>query len=85
MSNADNQNPQIRTRIFFSNKSQAVRLPKEVRFGEDVTDVVITVVGNSRIITPAASLRGFFANPDNRFDDSFHRGEQVPSSDREAF
>ena len=39
--------------IFKTNRSQAVRLPKEVAFPEGVKAVQISVVGNSRIITPA--------------------------------
>ena len=41
------------TRIFKSNRSQAVRLPKEVAFPESVKDVEITAIGNKRMITPA--------------------------------
>jgi antitoxin VapB len=41
--------------IFKTNRSQAVRLPKEVAFPEGVKAVQISVVGNSRIITPAGS------------------------------
>lgn len=43
----------VKTRIFKSNRSQAVRLPKEVAFSESVKDVVITAIGNERIIAPA--------------------------------
>lgn len=43
----------VKTRIFKSNRSQAVRLPKEVAFSESVKDVEITAVGNRRIIAPA--------------------------------
>ncbi len=43
----------IQTKIFKSNQSQAVRLPKAVAFSLGVKDVEIVVVGNSRIITPA--------------------------------
>jgi len=43
----------VKTKIFKSNRSQAVRLPKQVAFSESVKDVEITVIGNKRIITPA--------------------------------
>ena len=41
------------TRVFRSNKSQAVRLPKPVALPEDIVDIEIVAVGNTRIITPA--------------------------------
>jgi antitoxin VapB len=43
----------VRTKIFKSNRSQAVRLPKEAAFPESVKDVEITVEGNKRVIVPA--------------------------------
>ena len=43
----------VKTRIFKSNRSQAVRLPMEVAFPESVKDVEITAIGNKRMITPA--------------------------------
>lgn len=42
----------VKTRIFRSNRSQAVRLPKEVAFPESVKDVEITTIGNKRMIEP---------------------------------
>lgn len=42
----------VKTRIFRSNRSQAVRLPKEVAFPESVKDVEITTFGNKRVIEP---------------------------------
>ena len=43
----------VKTKIFKSNRSQAVRLPKDVAFPESVKDVEITKIGNKRIIVPA--------------------------------
>ncbi|ACZ29192.1 putative plasmid protein [Xylanimonas cellulosilytica DSM 15894] len=43
------------TRLFRSNTTQAVRLPKPVAFPETVRDVEIRVVGRSRVITPVGS------------------------------
>ena len=42
----------VQTKIFKSNRSQAVRLPKNVAFPESVKEVDITAIGNKRIITP---------------------------------
>jgi antitoxin VapB len=43
----------VKTKIFKSNRSQAVRLPMEVAFPESVKDVEITAIGNKRMIAPA--------------------------------
>ena len=44
--------PCAQTKIFKSNRSQAVRLPKAVAFPESVVDIEITAIGNKRIIAP---------------------------------
>jgi len=44
--------PLVQTKVFKSNRSQAVRLPKAVAFPESIKEVEITAVGNRRIITP---------------------------------
>ena len=43
----------VKTKIFKNNRSQAIRLPKEVSFPESVKDVEITAIGNKRVIAPA--------------------------------
>ena len=49
------------TTLFLSNRSQAVRLPKAVAFGEGVREVTIVQDGPRRIIVPAdASWDDFF-------------------------
>ncbi|MBA3015319.1 MAG: antitoxin [Proteobacteria bacterium] len=45
--------PCVQTKLFKSNKSQAVRLPKAIAFPESVTNIEIIAIGNKRIITPA--------------------------------
>jgi antitoxin VapB len=53
-----------RTSLFHSNRSQAVRLPKDVAFPEGVKEVAILRDGARRIIVPAnASWDDFFAAP----------------------
>ena len=42
----------VKTKIFKSNRSQAVRLPKEVAFPESVKDIEIVAIGNRRLIQP---------------------------------
>jgi antitoxin VapB len=54
----------VKTRIFKSNRSQAIRLPKEVAFPESVKDVEITAIGNKRMIAPASqSWDEWFTGP----------------------
>jgi len=43
----------VQTRLFKNNRSQAVRLPKQIAFPESVKDVEITAIGSKRIIAPA--------------------------------
>lgn len=43
----------VKTKLFKSNQSQAVRLPKEVAFSESIKDVEIIAIGNRRIISPS--------------------------------
>ena len=53
-----------RTTLFLSNRSQAVRLPKDVAFPEGVREVTILREGRRRIIVPADGVwDDFFATP----------------------
>ena len=42
--------------VFTLNRTQAVRLPAEVQFPEEVKKVVIRVAGRERIISPADAV-----------------------------
>lgn len=51
----------VRTTVFLSNRSQAVRLPRAVAFRDGVCEVVVTQDGPRRIIAPAdAAWDDFF-------------------------
>jgi antitoxin VapB len=53
-----------RTKLFRSNRSQAVRLPKDVAFPEEVREVNIIREGRRRVIAPAhAAWDDFFEAP----------------------
>jgi len=56
-----------RAKIFTSNRSQAVRLPKAVAFPGTVREVEVVKVGASRVITPVG----------HRWDDFFDAGPRV--------
>ncbi len=53
-----------RSTLFMNNRSQAVRLPKQVAFPEDVHQVEIIKIGHSRVISPVG----------RRWDDLFQNG-----------
>lgn len=51
----------MRTSVFLSNRSQAVRLPKDVAFPDHVKSVTIVRDGKRRIVAPSdASWDDFF-------------------------
>lgn len=53
-----------KTTLFYSNRSQAVRLPKDVAFPDGVRSVVILREGRRRVIVPADAVwDDFFATP----------------------
>ena len=53
-----------RTTLFISNRSQAVRFPKNAAFPPDVHEVTVLCDGPRRIIVPADSASDdFFASP----------------------
>ena len=53
-----------RTTIFLSNRSQALRLSKEVAFPEGVKSVTVLRDGNRRVVTPSDALwDDFFDGP----------------------
>lgn len=53
-----------RTRLFQTNRSQAVRLPKEVAFPPGVREVAVLRDGARRVIVPANAIwDDFFAAP----------------------
>ncbi len=48
--------PMARTTLFLSNRSQAVRLPKDVAFPENVHAVTVLREGKRRVIVPADAV-----------------------------
>lgn len=72
------------TRLFQSNRTQAVRLPRDVAFPDSVTDVHIFKDGNRRIIVPAdTAWDDYFAEEPAR--DFPERAHQPVPQDRESF
>jgi antitoxin VapB len=46
----------VRTTVFRSNRSQAVRLPKDVAFPAGVKEVTVLREGKRRVIVPASAV-----------------------------
>jgi len=65
------------TKVFKSNKSQAVRLPKAVELPDSVSEVSIIAIGNQRIITPVhESWDDWFDHP--QITDDFMTEREQP-------
>ena len=71
-----------RTKLFLSNRSQAVRLPKDVAFPAHVKDVAILREGTRRVIVPANAVwDDFFARPGIDLPDR----DQPEAQERDGF
>lgn len=71
-------------RLFKSNRSQAVRIPKDLAFPESIKDVIIQRSGNQIIITPKDTFwDDFFKRPP--CPDFPGRAPQGDYEERESF
>lgn len=72
--------------VFKNNNTQAVRLPVEARFPDDVKKVVVRVVGKDRILTPVSnSWDSFFLQGAAVTDDFMTERASQEQQEREAF
>ena len=72
--------------VFKNNRTQAVRLPAESRFPENVKKVVVRVVGQDRILSPLTnSWDSFFLSEDGVTDDFMTERASQDQSERETF
>jgi antitoxin VapB len=70
----------VRTTLFQSNRTQAVRLPKDVAFPDNVRQVVVLRDGKRRVIVPADSVWDeFFGSPGIQLGPR----EQPPAQERD--
>jgi antitoxin VapB len=75
----------VHTKVFKSNQTQAVRLPKAVALPEEVKEVDVVAIGNTRLITPAGQTWDqWFDNP-GASDDFMEVREQPKDQQRESF
>ncbi len=72
--------------VFTNNRTQAVRLPTEMRFPSDVKKVTVRAVGKERIIAPIENSWESFFTQENRVSNDFipERATQQQSN-REDF
>ena len=71
-----------RTTVFQSNRSQAVRLPKDVAFPEGTREVTVLRDGKRRVIVPSNAVwDDFFDAPGADLGER----EQPTAQDRESF
>lgn len=70
--------------IFKTNRSQAVRLPKEVAFPDDVHRVEVFKMGEGRLIVPEGKRwSDFFAKGPRASEDFMNEREQPDDQERE--
>lgn len=74
------------TTVFINNRTQAVRLPAEVRFPESTKRVDVRVLGNERIIAPVDQVwDSFFLNSPLPSDDFLPERASQGQGEREGF
>lgn len=72
--------------VFINNRTQAVRLPADSRFADDVKKVNVRVLGNERVLTPIdQTWDSFFSSEEGVTEDFLEsRGIQT-QTERESF
>lgn len=75
----------IEAKLFVSNKSQAVRLPKPVAFPASVQKVEVIELGRSRLLTPADASWDTFFDGENVTADFMSDRAQPAMQAREEF
>ncbi|MGZ4992448.1 MAG: type II toxin-antitoxin system VapB family antitoxin [Methylobacter sp.] len=72
--------------VFVNNRTQAVRLPAETRFPENVKKVTVRVLGQDRVLSPIkSSWDSFFLSEEHVTDDFMTERASQEQREREAF
>ncbi|MBU1340238.1 MAG: antitoxin [Proteobacteria bacterium] len=72
--------------VFVNNRTQAVRLPVDSRFPENVKKVVVRIIGKDRILSPVENTwDSFFLSKDGVSDDFMTERASQEQSERESF
>jgi len=71
--------------VFVNNRTQAVRLPAETRFPDDVKQVDVRVVGKDRVLSPVDNTwDSFFKAEEGVTDDFMSERASQEQSERES-
>jgi len=71
--------------VFVNNRTQAVRLPAETRFPDDVKQVDVRVVGKDRVLSPVDNTwDSFFMAEEGVTDDFMSERASQEQSERES-
>ncbi|MEA5401222.1 type II toxin-antitoxin system VapB family antitoxin [Synechococcus sp. BA-124 BA4] len=74
------------TKLFLSNRSQAVRIPAHLRLPDSVTEVEVRACGQERIIAPLGrSWDSFFLGGSSVPDDFLAQRASQEQGEREPF
>lgn len=73
-----------KSRIFKSNGSQAVRLPKAAAFPDDVGTVDVIVMGNARLLVPAKTTWSTWFDGEGVSEDFMVERDQPPDQERQS-
>ena len=74
------------TRLFLSNRSQAVRIPADMRLPDSVHEVEVRACGEERIIAPVGrSWNSFFVDGPAISEDFLSERPSQEQGEREAF
>lgn len=72
--------------VFINNRSQAVRIPADVRLPDNVKHVSVRALGSDRIISPLNSVwDSFFLEGISATDDFMSERASQEQGEREAF
>lgn len=72
--------------VFVNNRTQAVRLPADTRFPDEVKQVNVRIVGKDRVLSPVENTwDSFFLSEQHVSDDFMEERASQEQSEREAF
>lgn len=72
--------------VFVNNRTQAVRLPVNSRFPENVKKVVVRTIGKDRVLSPVENTwDSFFLSDDGVTDDFMQERASQEQPERESF
>ncbi len=72
--------------VFVNNRTQAVRLPVNSRFPENVKKVVVRIIGKDRVLSPVDNTwDSFFLSDDGVTNDFMQERASQEQPERESF